>query len=104
MQLKLKQMAKANVSQPIQTQAALLNGILDQSNERKAATDYMESLRNQETGDFPKDLSSRVTEFRHAQEDPLKYPKYFRHNTIIEDDQGNIHMNINGKRWQQIKR
>jgi hypothetical protein len=104
MQLKLKQMAKANVSQPIETQVALLQGILDQSNLRKETTDFMESLKDQETGNFPKDVSSRVTEFRHAQEDPLKYPKYFKHNTIYQDDQGNVHMNVNGKRWQQLKR
>ena len=102
MKLRLTQLAKSNVSQPVNTQASIMNGIIDQSNDKKAVNEYLLSTMDQETGNFPHNISSRVSEFRGAQEDPLKYPRYYKHNTII-DDNGKLFMNINGKRWQQLK-
>jgi len=103
LKLQLTKAAKPNVSQPIKTQMDVLEGIIDLSNEKKDINNFLLAQEDKATGFYPNDLRSRVSEFSAAQEDPLKYPRYFKHNTIIEDH-GKLFMNVNGKRWQQLKR
>jgi hypothetical protein len=101
LKIRLEQLAKANVSQPIETQEALLQEVIDESDRVANTTQFMESLKNKD-GHLPDDTGSRLAEFDLAQDNPLQYPQYYSPGTTIEQN-GAIYVNINGNQWKQIK-
>jgi len=101
LKIKLEQSSKANVSQPIEAQAAILQEVIDESDRVGNATQFMESLKDRE-GHYPDDVSSKIAEFDLAQDNPLKYPQYFAPGTAIEQN-GAVYVNVNGNQWKQVK-
>ncbi len=96
--LKLEQAAKADFSQPYQTQSNLLKAIQDRATESRGEQKYISSLKNTE-GVYPRDTESKVTAYEMAMDYPLENPEFFSDNTVIEVD-GKRYRKKNGQ-WQE---
>lgn len=84
-QVELEQMAKANLNQPKEAQWNLLQDTVDEGERLMDQVSFRESLADKE-GRFPKDYENKMSKFRLAQENPLKYPDMFEENDQFYDD------------------
>ena len=99
LKLKLEEMSKAGLSKPKKTQIALLEDVIEKRDQARDAERYRLSLKD-ENGNYPRDLSSLVSEYEAAQEDPLSYPHLYEEGTVLEDDSGK-HVIENGE-WKDL--
>lgn len=97
----LEQMAKANLSQPIETQEAILQDIIQEADRAEQTQKHIESLKNKETGYYPLDLQEKIAQIQMAEDNPLAYPQMYDEGTQIELDDGSIVEQHNGK-WEPI--
>jgi hypothetical protein len=99
--LKFEESGKAGLDQPIETQEALLQGIIDHYDDEAERQEYIQSLQDDQ-GNFPLDVSRKVDEFDRAIDEPLKYPSFFEEGTIYPHKNGQKFILENGK-WKVMK-
>lgn len=100
--IKYEALGKPDISMPLESQISLLENLIGLGDEASQVQDYMESLKNPETGAYPLDIAQRVTKFDRAQEDPLSYPEVFKNGTRYWDDNDVPYIIKNGK-WVEVK-
>jgi hypothetical protein len=117
---KLEQYAKADISQPIETQRRLLEGVVENTGESEERNNFLVSQKDKK-GNYPYDLVSRVSKFGTEQQqkhkifkydeeevpeyvlnDPQYYPEYFPDKKIRDTTTGKI-LKSNGKEWLPVK-
>jgi hypothetical protein len=117
---KLEQYAKADISQPIETQRRLLEGVVENTDEAEERNKFLVSQKDKK-GNYPHDLVSRVSQFGREQQqkhkifkydeeevpeyvlnDPQYYPEYFPDKKIRDTTTGKI-LKSNGKEWLPVK-
>jgi hypothetical protein len=93
---------KASLGQPLETQKALLNEVVLRGNEVEARKSFRESLAKD--GRYPRDIYQRMKDYDSAIDNPLKYPAYYKKDTVIEE-QGKRYRRIdkdNKPEWEEI--
>jgi len=97
----LEQMAKANLSQPIETQEAILKDILEEANRDEENQKHIESLKDKKTGKYPLDIQQRVTQIQLAKDNPIDYPQMYEEGPQLELDDGSVVEQRNGT-WEPV--
>ncbi len=82
--LKLEEMAKANLNQPIKTQENILESMINDASDSEKKWEFIVSNRD-DKGNYPLDLKSRSVEFDMAMDNPLAHPHFFEEGTVVED-------------------
>lgn len=94
--IKFAQLAKSDLSQPVDTQIDLLKGVLNRVRDSEDIQKFIGSKKDK-NGRYPLDLKAQVVERQLAQEYPLEYPQYYKDGTEYEDEDGNIHILKDGE-------
>lgn len=82
---KLTEAGKAKLSLPNKSKINILQEVIDHYNQEAAKQKYIESQRNPKTGNLPKDIQSKATNYSLAKQKPLDWPEYYKENTVIEE-------------------
>ena len=90
---------KINVNQPIESQIEGLEDILAMADIEDAKQKYINSTKDTH-GHYPLDIETKIAEFETAQNDPLKYPQYFKEGDRFFDDSGVEYVLHNGE-WRE---
>jgi hypothetical protein len=93
--LKLEQLAKADLNQPVKTQERILESMIDDASESERKWQFIISQKNPD-GTYPRDLKSRAVEFDMAVDNPLAHPEFYEEGTVVED-RGQTRVLKNGK-------
>lgn len=92
--LKLEEMAKANLNQPVKTQEHILESMIDDAKDSERKWSFINGQKKD--GLFPLDLPSRAVDFDLASDDPLGHPDAYEEGTVYEEH-GKKHILKNGK-------
>jgi hypothetical protein len=103
---KLVEGAKAALNLPNKTKLKNLQGIIDARNDVLREQEWLKSQKDPRTGNYPTNINSMLSDYRLAQEDPLKYPDIFPVDMVIQTDDGKRHrrvVNKSGKpAWKDV--
>lgn len=96
--LTLEALAKTDLNQPLKTQERNLESLREHRDE---STDRWKFILSQnKSGDYPKDIQSRVVQYDMAMRNPLQHPASFEENTLYEQ-KGQKFKIINGE-WKKV--
>lgn len=96
----LEALSKADLGQPIETQIALLDEVINDYDESSKRQKYIHSLKDKH-GNYPLDLAQKSVEFDLAVKSPLDYPQYYQDGTEYTDDDG-IQYVLVGNEWKEV--
>ena len=101
--LKLEELAKADLSMPIETARELLNDVIERFESSKDSQKFIHSQKDKKTGKYPIDIEQRTQDFENAREEPLSYPEYYKVGTVYEDngDRSELILENGKKTWRK---
>jgi|SRR5579872_46069 len=97
----LERFAKADISQPIETQLGILDGVIEDADLSDQETRFISSSKDKESGRYPLDIDQRLSNFEIQQREGLPNPFDYSEDTIIEVNGKTFKRN--GDTWEEVR-
>jgi hypothetical protein len=104
---KMKSVEKAKISSnmPVEAQREILDDLETDMKRQFYILEFQNSLQDPQTGLYPSDVKTKVTKYRAAFNDPLRYPEYLPVGARYIDDNDNefiLKETSKGKKWEKF--
>jgi hypothetical protein len=99
--IRMEQLAKGDISQPIEAQEEIWKSFLDTINKGEDRYKFIRSQRDKK-GFYPEDIEQEAADFELSQDNPLEYPQFFDEGTDITDENTGKRYILKNGEWQEV--